>query len=123
VIVINSATHSQKDGVEGNGGSSKDGAATRLLHGVQLVLRSSVLTVLNPNEVNVTLVSAVSIGQCCLANPFSHCSPSICGSEVCTCLLGWSNMNASDLLDFRCCCKLRSEGRTHVGIITIYVSA
>ena len=36
------------------------------LHGAQLVLRSSVLTVLDLNEVNVTLVNAEILGRCCL---------------------------------------------------------
>ena len=56
VIVVDYATHSQKDGVEGNGGSLKDGAEVFMLflHGAQLVLRSSVLTVLDLDEVNVT---------------------------------------------------------------------
>ena len=31
VIVVNGATHSQKDGVEGNGGSLKDGAEAYML--------------------------------------------------------------------------------------------
>jgi hypothetical protein len=48
VIVANGAIYSQKDGVEGNGGSLKDGAEAFVLflRGAQLVLRSSVLTVL-----------------------------------------------------------------------------
>jgi hypothetical protein len=39
VIAINSATHSQTDGVEGSGGSLKDGAEAFVLflHGAQLV--------------------------------------------------------------------------------------
>jgi hypothetical protein len=57
VIVVDGATHSQKDGVEGNGGSLKDTAEVFVLflRGAQLVLRYSVLTVLDLNEVNVTL--------------------------------------------------------------------
>ena len=60
VIVVNSATHPQKDGVEGNGGSLKDVAEALVLflRGAQLVLRSSVLAVLDPDEVNVTLENA-----------------------------------------------------------------
>ena len=48
VIVVDCSTQSQKDGVEGNGGSLKDGAEAFVLflRGAQLVLRSSVLTVL-----------------------------------------------------------------------------
>jgi hypothetical protein len=57
VIVVDSATHSQKDGVEGNGGSLTDGAEAFVvfLRGAQLVLRSRVLTVLDLDEVNVNL--------------------------------------------------------------------
>ena len=52
VIVGDSATHSQEDGVEGNGGSLEDGAEAFVLFlcGTQLVLRSSVLTVLDLDE-------------------------------------------------------------------------
>jgi hypothetical protein len=59
VIVVDSATHSQKDGVEGNGGSLEDGieAIVLFLRGAQLVLRSSVLTVHNL-QVKVTLENA-----------------------------------------------------------------
>jgi hypothetical protein len=47
VIVVDVATHSQKDGAESNGGSCKDGveAVVLFLRGAQQVLRSSVLTV------------------------------------------------------------------------------
>ena len=62
--VVDGATHSQKDGVEGNGGSLKDGAEAFVLflRGAQLVLRSSVLTVLYLNVVNVTLEDAGIFG-------------------------------------------------------------
>ena len=45
MIVVDVATHSQKDGVEGKRGSLKDGAEAFVLflRGAQLVLRSSVL--------------------------------------------------------------------------------
>ena len=58
--VIGGATHSQEDGVEGIGGSLKDGAEAFVLflRGAQLVLRSSVLTVLDLNEVNTKLKNA-----------------------------------------------------------------
>ena len=48
VILFYGDTHSQKDGVEGNGGFLEDGAEAFVLflRGAQLVLRSSVLTVL-----------------------------------------------------------------------------
>ena len=40
MIVVDSATHSQQDGMEGIGGSLEDGAeAFVFLHGTQLVLR------------------------------------------------------------------------------------
>jgi len=65
VIVVDIATHSQKDGVESNGGSLKGGAEAFLLflRGAQLVLRSSVLTVLELSEVNVTLENAEIFGS------------------------------------------------------------
>ena len=64
VIVVDGATHSQKDGVEGDRGSLKDGAEAfvLLLRGAQLVLWSSVLTVLDLNEVDATLKNAVIFG-------------------------------------------------------------
>jgi hypothetical protein len=57
VIVVDGAIHSQKDGVESNGGSLKGGAEAFMLflRGAQLVLRSSVLTVLDLDEVNFML--------------------------------------------------------------------
>jgi hypothetical protein len=60
VIVADGATHSQKDGVEGNGGSLEDGAEAFVLFllGAQLALRFSILTVLDLDEVNVTLKNA-----------------------------------------------------------------
>ena len=63
--VVDGATHFQKDGVEGNGGSSKDGAEAFLLflHGAQLVLWLSVLTVLDLDEVNVTSKNAEIFGS------------------------------------------------------------
>ena len=65
MIVVVGATHSQKDGVEGNGGSLKNGAKTFMLflRGAQLVLQSSVLTVLDLDEVNVTLENAGIFGS------------------------------------------------------------
>jgi hypothetical protein len=64
VIVVGGATHSQEDGVEGIGGSLKDGAEAFVLflRGAQLVLRSSALTVLDHDEVNVTLENAEIFG-------------------------------------------------------------
>jgi hypothetical protein len=65
VIVVDSATHSQKDGVENNGGFLKGGAEAFMLFlcGAQLVLRSSFLTVLDLEEVNVTLKNAEILGS------------------------------------------------------------
>ena len=65
VIVVDIATHSQKDGVEVNRGSLEDGAVASVLflRGAQLVLRLSVLTVLNFDEVNVTLENAEFFGS------------------------------------------------------------
>jgi hypothetical protein len=64
-IVADCAIHSQKDGVEGNGGSLKGGAEAFMLfvHGAYLVLRSNVvLTVLDLDEVNVSLENAEILG-------------------------------------------------------------
>ena len=60
MIVVDSATHSQKDGVENNGGFLKGGAEAFMLFlcGAQLVLRSCVLTVLDHDEVDFTLENA-----------------------------------------------------------------
>ena len=57
MIVVDGATHSQNDGVEGDGGFLKGGAEAFMLfvRGAQLILRSSVLAVLDLHEVNVTL--------------------------------------------------------------------
>jgi len=65
VIVVDGATQFQKDGVEGNRGSMKDGAEAFVLflRGAQLVLRSSVFTVLNLDEVNVSLDNAEIFGS------------------------------------------------------------
>ena len=56
VSVVDGATHTQKDDVESNGGSLENAAKVFVLFlcGVQLVLRSSVLTVLDFDEVYVT---------------------------------------------------------------------
>jgi len=56
VSVVDGATHTQKDDVESNGGSLENVAEIFVLFlcGVQLVLRSGVLTVLDLDEVNVT---------------------------------------------------------------------
>ena len=56
VTVVDGATHSQKDGVESNGCYLNGGteAFVLFLCGAQLVLRSSVLTILDLDEVNVT---------------------------------------------------------------------
>ena len=65
VIVVDSAAHPQKHGVKGNGGSLENGAEAFVLFlcGAQLVLRSSVLTVLDLDEVNVTLENAEIFGS------------------------------------------------------------
>jgi hypothetical protein len=65
VIVVDGATHSQKDGAECKGDSLKDGAEAFLLflHGAQLVLWLSVLTVLDLDEVNVTSKNAEIFGS------------------------------------------------------------
>ena len=69
MIVLDGATHSQNDGVEGNGDSLKDGAGAFVLflRGAQLVLRSSVLTVLDLDELSVTLDNAEIFGSVLLS--------------------------------------------------------
>jgi len=59
VSVVDGATHTQKDYVESNGGSLENVAEIFVLFfcGVQLVLRSGVLTVLNLDEVDVVPIS------------------------------------------------------------------
>jgi len=54
--VVDGATHTQKDDVESNGGSLEKVAEIFVLFlcGVQLVLRSGVLTMLDLDEVDVT---------------------------------------------------------------------
>jgi len=56
VSVVDGATHTQKDDVESNGGSLENVAEVFVLFlcGVQLVLRSGVLTILDLDEVDVT---------------------------------------------------------------------
>ena len=66
MIVVYGATHSQNDGVEGNGGSLKDGVETFVLflRGAQLVMRSSVFTAVpSLDEVDVTLKNAEIFGS------------------------------------------------------------
>jgi len=60
VSVVDDATHTQKDDVESNGGSLEYVAEISVLFfcGVQLVLRSGVLTMLDLDEVDVTPRSA-----------------------------------------------------------------
>jgi len=56
VSVVDGATHTQKDDVESNGGSLENVAEVFVLFlcGVQLVLRSGVLTILDLDKVDVT---------------------------------------------------------------------
>jgi len=56
VSVVDGAAHTQKDDVENNGGSMENVAKVFVLFlcGVQLVLRSGVLTILDLDEVDVT---------------------------------------------------------------------
>ena len=64
-FAVDGTTHTQKDGVESNGGSLKDGAEAFMLFlcGAQLVLRSSVRTVHDLGEVDVTLKNAEIFGS------------------------------------------------------------
>ena len=54
--VVDGAAHTQKDGVESNGGSLENDAEifVQFLCSVQLALRSGVFTMLDLNEVDVT---------------------------------------------------------------------
>ena len=63
VSVVDGSTHTQKDDVESNGGSLENVADIFVLFlcGVQLVLRSSVLTVLDLDEVDVTLRQVITV--------------------------------------------------------------
>jgi len=56
VSVVDGAAHTQKDDVESNGGSLENVAKVFVLFlcGIQLVLRSGVLTVLDLDKVDVT---------------------------------------------------------------------
>ena len=67
--VVDGATHTQKDDVESNGGSLENVAEIFVLFlcGVQLVLRSGVLTIiLDLDEVDATPSLLRSLGRCCL---------------------------------------------------------
>ena len=66
--VVDGATHTQEDDVESNGGSLENVAKVFVLFlcGVQLVLRSGVLTVLYLDKVDVTPRFARSLGRCCM---------------------------------------------------------
>jgi len=77
VGVVDGATHNQKDDVESNGGSLENVAKVFVLFfcGVQLVLRSGVLTVLDRDEVDVA-PSFVEVFRSVL-------------SEVGGCISGW----------------------------------
>ena len=63
VSVVDGAAHTQKDDVESNGGSLENVAKVFVLFlcGVQLVLRPSVLTVLDLDEVDVTPRQATTV--------------------------------------------------------------
>ena len=54
--IVDGATHTQKDDVESNRGSSENVAEifVLVLCGVQMVLRSGVFTIIDLNEVDVT---------------------------------------------------------------------
>ena len=60
VIVVDGAAQSQKADVESNGGSLENVAEmfVLFLYGIQLVLKSCVLTVLDLDKVDVTLMFA-----------------------------------------------------------------
>ena len=68
VSVVDGATHTQEDDVEGNGGSMENVAEIFVLFlcGVQLVLRSCVLTVLISTRWMSRRGLLRSLGRCCL---------------------------------------------------------
>ena len=114
MIVVDGATHSQKGGVKGNGGSLKDvaGVFVLFLHGTQLVMRYSVLTLLDLEEVDVTLKNAEIFGsvlsgeggsagcwRCCLGTPCLPQSPPATPknpSPTNILLLMWSSRHGSN---------------------------
>ena len=65
VSVVCGATHSQKNGVESNGGSLTDGAEALMLflRGAQLVMRSNILTVLDLDGMDVTIKNTEIFGS------------------------------------------------------------
>ena len=66
--VVDGAAHTQKDDVENKGGSLENVAEIfeLFLCGIQLVLRSGVLTVLDLDKVDVAPMFAEVLGRCCL---------------------------------------------------------
>ena len=91
-VSVVGATHTQKDDVESNGGSLENVAEIFVLFfcGVQLVLRSGVLTILDLDEVDVTpsfsevfrsVLSGVNVGGstggwlCCWGAPRPSIAP------------------------------------------------
>jgi hypothetical protein len=75
VSVVDGATHTQKDDVESNGGSLENVAEIFVLFfcGVQLVLRSGVLTILELDEVDVTPSFVRSLGHSAYLSCFYGC--------------------------------------------------
>ena len=66
--LVDGAAHTQKDDLKSNRGSLENVAKVfvMFLCGVQLVLRSCVLTILDLDEVDVLPMFAESLGRCCL---------------------------------------------------------
>jgi len=66
VIVVDGATHTQKDDVESNGGSLENVAEVFVLFlcGVQLILSSGALKILDLDEVDVTSSLVEVIRSC-----------------------------------------------------------
>jgi len=112
VIVADGAVHTQKGDVESNGGSLKNVAEVFVLFlcGVQLVLRSGVLTVLDLDEVDVTprfakvfgsVLSGVGGWRCCWdapglpqLPPSTPKNPTPCSSLLFLCFCrDWSNQH------------------------------
>ena len=86
VSVVDGAVHTQKDDVESNGGSLENVAKIFVLFfcGVQLVLRSSVFTVLDLDDVDVT-PSFAEVFRSVLSGVGGSAGCNICASHIVWC--------------------------------------
>jgi len=136
VGVVEGAAHTQKDDVESNGGSLENVAKVFVLFlcGVQLVLRSCVLTVLDLDEADVTptfaevfgsMLSGVGVWRCCWGAPSlpqlppaTPKNPPPCSSlfafaevGVTSTISGWLEVNLS--------VSGKRGGKSHLGTILL----